>query len=164
MKRTWKGRLLFLGELLFIAVLPLVIVFLGYGSWEPEAKKFKIGFGIIIVAIIIFWIAKRVWINPWLKKMNTKAANLEAMLEAENDTGKIDNIEESLRKVRFTETLMNWILPAAALIALFMASRALERSIVKFSGIIGFIAISEFVGCCFSLLRALSVESKRRKK
>ena len=162
MKRTWKWFLFTVLELLFVAVIPLVIVYVGYGGWGKEANRFKIYFGVLLSVVIIFWIIKTVLITPWLEKKKIKAGNLEAQLEAENDKGKIANIESALKRARLTETIFSWILPLAFLLIAFLASRAMEQAIVKFSGILGFIGISEFIGFVFGCLVALCVDSKHK--
>ena len=162
MKRTWKWFLFTVLELIFVAVIPLVIVYIGYGGWGSEANRFKIYFGVLISVVIIFWIIKTVLITPWIEKQQFKAGNLEAQLEAENDKGKIANIESALKRARLTETIFSWILPLSFLSIAFLASRAMEQAIVKFSGILGFIGISEFIGFIFGCLVALCVDSKHK--
>lgn len=162
MKRTWEWFLFTALEVLFVAVIPLVIVYIGYGGWGIEANSFKIYFGVLLSAVIIFWIVKKVLITPWIEKQKIKAGNLEAQLEAENDKGKIANIESALKRARIIETIFSWILPLAFLLIAFLASRAMEQAIVKFSGILGFIGISEFIGFVFGCLVALCVDSKHK--
>lgn len=164
MKITFKWLLFLLFELLFVAVIPLVIVYVGYGSWGQEAEGFKVHFGIIIALIVVFFIVKRVLLTPWLDKQKIKAGNLEAQLEAENDKGKIENIESALKRARLIETVITWILPLAFLLVAFMASRAMEQALVTFSGILGFVGVSEIIGAVFSIGRALSVDSKHKNK
>lgn len=163
MKRTWKWFLFLSLEVLFVAIIPLIIVYVGYGGWGQKATTFKWFFGAAIIIIFVFWLIKKLLITPWIDKQKIKAGNLEAQLEAENDIGKIENIERALKISRLIETIFSWILPLAFLLIAFFASQAMEREIVKFSGIIGFIAISEFVGLVFGCLTALSVESKHKK-
>ena len=141
MKWTFKRFIFVVLELIFTAVVPLVIVYLGYGGWGAKAKRFKIYFRVVVAAVVVFLIVKRVFINPWLDKQRIKAGSLEAQIETENDAGKILNIEEALRRARITETVLNWVLPLAFLVVAFLACRALEKSIVTFTGIIGFIGL-----------------------
>ena len=162
MKITWKWLLLISLEVLFVAVIPLAIVYIGYGGWGEEANSFKIHFGVLIFAIVLFWIVKKVFIAPWLDKQKIKAGNLEAQLDAENDKGKIENIESALKRVRLMETIFSWILPLAFLLVAFWASRAMEEAIVKFSGILGFVGVSEFIGFFFGCAAALCVDSKHK--
>lgn len=162
MKKTWKWFLFNVLEILFVAVIPLVIVIIGYGGWGTEATQFKIYFGVLLLAIIIFLIVKKVLIMPWLDRQKVKSGNLEALLETENDKGKIANIESALKWSRLIATVFSWILPLAFLLIAFLASRAMESAIVKFSGILGFIGISEFIGFVFGCLVSICVESKHK--
>ena len=162
MKKTWKWFLFALLEYVFVAVVPLIIVYVGYDGWGTEATTFKWYFGALIAVISIFWIVKKVIITPYIEKQKIKAGNLEALLETENDILKIENIESALKAARLFETVFSWILPLAFLFISFLASRAMEQAIVKFSGILGFIGISEFIGFVFGCLVALCVDSKHK--
>ena len=59
-------------------------------------------------------------------------------------------------------SVLSWILPIGLLLMSFLSSRAMEQAIVKFSGIIGFVGVSELVGFVFSCIVALCVESKHK--
>lgn len=162
MKKTWKWFLFTVLEFLFVAVIPLAIVYIGYDGWGESANNFKFYFGVLLLIIIIFWIIKKVLITPWLDKQKIKAGSLEAMLVAETDKGKIANIENGLKTTRLAETIISWILPLMFVLVAFLASKAMEEAIVQFSGILGFVGISEIVGFVFSCLVAWCVESKHK--
>ena len=162
MKKTWKWFLFTVLEFLFVAVIPLTIVYIGYDGWGDSANNFKFYFGVLLLIIIIFWIIKKVLITPWLDKQKIKAGSLEAMLVAETDSGKIANIENGSNTTRLAETIISWILPLMFVLVAFLASKAMEEAIVQFSGILGFVGISELVGFVFSCLVAWCVESKHK--
>ncbi len=162
MKKSLKWLIFLLLEILFVAVIPLTIVYIGYGGWGKEATKFKWFFGVLIFFVVIFWIIKKVFLDTLIDKQKIKAGNLEAQLEAENDKGKIANIESALKKSRLIETIFSWIYPLIFLLIAFISSQAMEQAIVKFSGILGFIGISEFIGFVFGCLVALCVDSKHK--
>lgn len=162
MKKTKKFLLLSALEVLFTAIIPLVIVYIGYGGWGEQAKRFKIGFGVLITVIVILWIVKRVLIEPWQERQKIKTGNLLAQLEIETDKAKIENIENALKRSRLIETVFTWILPIAFLVAAFFAAKAMERAIVTFSGILGFVAVSEFIGFVCACACALCVNSKHK--
>lgn len=165
MKWTFKRFIFVVLELIFTAVVPLVIVYLGYGGWGAKAKRFKIYFMVVVAAVVVIFNRQAwVFINPWLDKQRIKAGSLEAQIETENDAGKILNIEEALRRARITETVLNWVLPLAFLVVAFLACRALEKSIVTFTGIIGFIGLSESIGFVFAILESMCVKSRHRPK
>lgn len=162
MKKTWKWFLFTALEFLFVAIIPLVIVYIGYDGWGDAADNFKFYFGALLLIIIIFWIVKKVLISPWLDKQKIKAGNLEAMLIAETDKGKIANIENGLKTARVLETIFSWVLPLLFVLVAFLASKAMEQAIVEFSGILGFVGLSEIVGFVFSICVAVCVESKHK--
>ena len=164
MKKTFKHWLCLLLELLFIAVVPLIIVYIGYGGWGEEATKFKWYFGVLCAFVVIFFVVKKTLLNPWIARHQVKTGNLEAQLETEVDKAKIMNIEDALRKARLIETVLSWVLPMAFLIIGFTAVRAIERAIVTFSGILGFVLVSEIIGFSVCVLDALSVKSQHKKE
>lgn len=162
MKKTFKHWLFLLLELLFIAVFPLIIVYIGYGGWGEQATKFKWYFGVLVAIAVVALIVKKTLISPWVERQRIKAGNLEAQLETEVDKAKIINIEDALRKARLIETISSWILPLLFMVVAFVAIRAVERAIVTFSGILGFVLISELIGFVICILDAISVESKHK--
>ena len=164
MKMSVKRLVFFLLQILFIAVIPLIIVYVGYGGWGEEATTFKWYFGVLILIAIIFLVVKKTLITPWLERQRIKAGNLEADLEKENDVVKIAFIEQALRKARVIEQLCNWLLPLLLLVLAFLAFRAVEKELVTFAGILGFVLLSEALGFVCAILEALCVESKHRKK
>ena len=54
MKWTFKRFIFVVLELIFTAVVPLVIVYLGYGGWGAKAKRFKIYFRVVVAAVVVF--------------------------------------------------------------------------------------------------------------
>lgn len=53
-------KILWILETAFVAVIPLIVVYLGYDGWGEKANKFKIGFGVLVFIVILFLIIKRV--------------------------------------------------------------------------------------------------------
>lgn len=143
-------------EVAFVAVIPLLIIYLGYGGWGEKAQKFKIGFGVLVFLVVLFLIIKRVWLSPWLSKKRMEIANLSAMKKAETDKRKLDNINYALKKMLIIENAINWVLPLLFLAVGYLAAGALEKSIVTFTEILAFVGLSEFIGCCISFMRIIN--------
>ena len=162
MKRILKKWVFKSLELLFVAIIPLVIIYVGYGGWGATATKFKWYFGALLAVLAVLFLVKKVWLNPWIDKRKIKTANLETDLETEVDQAKILYIEDALRRARLIETVINWIMPIILLVLALMAFRAVERSIVTFAGIIGWVLVSEVLGFVVSIFDALSVHSKHK--
>jgi hypothetical protein len=68
-------------QVLFVAVFPLIIVFVGYGGWGKQANTFKIYFGTLVILAVVLLIVKKVIITPWIANTRIKTGNLEAELE-----------------------------------------------------------------------------------
>lgn len=142
-------------ETAFVAVIPLIVVYLGYDGWGEKANKFKIGFGVLVFIVILFLIIKRVWLTKWFDKKRIEIANLSAMKKAETDERKLENINYELKKLLAIENAINWSLPLLFLGVGFAAAYALERALVTFTEILFFIVISETIGCIISFVRIL---------
>ena len=143
-------------EMTFVAIIPLIIIYLGYDGWGVKAHKFKIGFGVLIFLVVLFLIIKRVWLSPWLSKKRMEIANLTAMKKAETDPRKLDNINYALKKMLIIENAINWVLPLLFLAVGYLAASALEKSIVTFTEILAFVGLSELVGCGISFMRIIN--------
>lgn len=145
-----------IAEIFFVAVFPLIIIYLGYGGWGARANHFKIGFGTLVFLVVLFMIVKRVWISPWLAKKRIEIANLTALKKAETDARKIENITYELKKMQLIENAINWVLPLLFLAVAYISAGALEKSIVTFTEILAFVGLSEFIGCCISFMRIIN--------
>lgn len=162
MKLTPKQIVFMCLQVLFVAVVPLIIVFIGYDGWGEKASGFKIYFGTLATLAVVLLITKKVIVTPWLDKQKIKTGNLEAELVTTTDKQKIILIEDELKKHRVIETVFNWVLPITLLIIAVVAFNAVERAIVKFSNILLWVMLSEFVGFVFAVLDALCVEGKHK--
>lgn len=140
-------------ELTFVAVIPLIILYLGYDGWGQKADGFKVYFGVLIFIVVIFLVLKRVILSPWLNKKRMEIANLSAMKKAETDEIKKDNINNELKKMLAIENAINWFLPLVFLVVTYFAAHALERQIVTFTEILYFVIASEIIGCVVSFIK-----------
>lgn len=145
-----------MAEMTFVAVIPLITIYLGYGGWGAEAHRFKVGFGVLVFLVVLFLIVKRVWISPWLAKKRIEIANLTALKKAETDARKIENITYELKKMQCIENAINWVLPLLFLAVGYLAAGALEKSIVTFTEILAFVGLSELIGCGISFARIIN--------
>ena len=152
-KGFFLDKILWFWETAFVAVIPLLIVYVGYGGWGEKANKFKLGFGVLVFIVILFLIIKRVWLTKWFDKKKIEIANLSAMKKAETDERKLENINYELKKLLAIENAINWALPLLFLGVGFAAAYALERALVTFTEILAFIGISETIGCIISFFR-----------
>lgn len=143
-------------EMTFVAIIPLIIIYLGYGGWGEKANKFKIGFGVLVFLVILFLIIKRVWLTKWFDKKRMEMANLSAMKKAETDERKLEQINYELKKLLIIENAINWVLPLLFLGVGYAAAYALERALVTFTEILAFVGLSELIGCGISFMRIIN--------
>lgn len=148
-------------EILFVAIIPLIVVFLSYGGWDAKGTTaFKIQFSGLILLVVVFLVVKRVWLNPWLTKKQTEMASLMAMRKGETDKRKLERIDDALKKLRCIENAINWFLPLVFLAVAFVACSALENSLVTFTEMLAFIGLSEIAGCACSFAKIYTKKEK----
>lgn len=143
-------------EMTFVAIIPLIIIYIGYGGLGEKANKFKIGFGVLVFLVILFLIIKRVWLTKWFDKKRMEMANLSAMKKAETDERKLEQINYELKKLLILENAINWVLPLLFLGVGYAAAYALERALVTFTEILAFVGLSELIGCGISFMRIIN--------
>lgn len=161
MKITPK-QIVFLGlKILFIAVIPCVIAFVGFGKWE-KATGYKWSIGTILVLLVVVFIVKQILINKNKQKWEIKIANLETDLEKETDKGKIILIEDALKKYRVIQTIFSYIFPLLFLILACVCFYVVEKQIAKFFDVFLWVSLSELCGFAFSIVEALCVEGKHK--
>ena len=69
MKFTAKQIVFMCLQVLFVAIIPLIIVFVGYGGWGEKANGFKVYFGTLAILAVVVLITKKIIVSPWLEKL-----------------------------------------------------------------------------------------------
>lgn len=146
-------------EALFLLIAPLVFVLVEYGSTQT-GTPFKLGFGGILMLLLLVWIFKRTLLKNYLNTLREQIASYEGGLKVETDAGKITNLTRELKRAKTVDTLIGSITPLLVLCALLLLCNALERALVTLSGAVGFTIVSFVLGTVFSVLRARQVKSK----
>ncbi len=160
MKPTKKKLVFTVFEIVFVAVVPVVLIAVNYMSWTSEAAGFKISLGGVLLALLVFYIVKKLVLNKYVERLKTTITQHAADLKIEVDKEKVESLKEELRKEKTIESIINFVIPALLLAGLFVLCKALEIAAVKMSGTVGLIAVSEVIGLLFSVLSARQVEGK----
>lgn len=151
----------------FCAVVPVVFIFLQYGS-SDGGLKYKIPLGAILAILLVLFAANAAVIRPRRQRLAAKIAQHESDLAIESDSNKIDNLIDELKVERTVETIINAIVPLLVFVALYIGAKGLERSAFLLSGALGFSLLSFALGTIFGVLSARSVwakhDSRRVKK
>jgi hypothetical protein len=132
-------------------------------SNNPETVKFKIGITGIVLIIMVMLLAKKLLLNKYIKKLNTKISTFETLIETELEQNKIIAIEQALRRSKIIESLITFIQPFILMLAAMFICRALEQSIIKLFGVFGFISISYLLGELCNLGEIISIESRHKE-
>lgn len=155
---TKKKIVLIVFEVLFIAVIPIVLVFVNYTSWGVEARTFKIAFSGILILFIILIILKKVILNSYLERARSTLTQHKADLRVETDKSKRENLINAVKHGQTLETIITYIFPFLLLGGVYILSQALETAAVQISGTIGLITASVMIGFLFSLFSSREVK------
>lgn len=144
-------------ELLFVAVIPAVLVFVNYTSWSNAGTGFKISLGGIILLLIVFYCFRKIWLNKYIDRLRDMTTMHLSDYKIETDPDRKAALKTEIQNERTIESILNIILPALLLVAFFVVCRILEQNITKLSGTIGLIGASELVGFLFSVVSARTI-------
>lgn len=166
MKYTKKKVVFSILEFIFVAVVPIALIITQCCtiSQTEAAQKFEIGFGGMVLLIVVFWIIKKLYIDKALSNANQQSNNLLADLKVETDAAKIANIEKSLKDLRTLEFFARCVQPVLVMVAVILCFNALEDQLIKLSGCLKIVLASYAISCVFGLLNAREVVSKNKKE
>lgn len=145
-------------EIVFVAVVPIVLVILNYSSWGEEATHFKIAFTGILLLFVIAYFIKKIILNKWLERARATLTQHKADLKVETDSAKRENLIAAVKRGQMLETLLTYVFPFLLLAGLYVLAQAVESAAVQLSGTIGFIAASMLIGFVFGLHSAREVQ------
>ena len=143
-------------EIIFVAVVPVVLISINYISWNPEATALKISLGGIFLLLLVFYIFKKTVLNKYLRRISDMITQHKADLKVETNAEKITALKNALKFEKTIECIINFIIPALLLAAVFIICIALEAAVAKMSGTVGLIIVSECIGLVFSIFVARS--------
>lgn len=145
-------------EVLFIAVIPVVLVIINYSSWGEEATTYKIAFTGILLLFFVFYLIKKIILNTYIERARAMLTQHKADLRVETDTSKRDRLVQAVKRGQMFETLLTYLFPFLLLAGLYVLAQALETAAVKLSGTVALVFVSMFIGFAFSLLAAREVK------
>lgn len=165
MKWTKKKIAFNILQLIFYGVIPLVLIFLTYGSVGNGAAGlgFKIAAPGIILLILVFLCFKRLFINKRMSDAREQLNNLKADLKVKTDAAEVRNIETAIKNLGTVEVVLNSIVPILLTGLMIICCKVMEAGLVRLSGTCGFILISFVIGTVFAVLDAREVVSKHRE-
>lgn len=145
-------------EILFVAVVPMVLVIVNYTSWGVEAQTFKIAFTGILLLFFILYLAKKLLLNTYLERARQMLTQHKADLKVETEPGKRENLVNAVKRGQTIETILTYVSPFLLLAGLYVLAQALETAVVKLSGTVALISVSMLIGFAFSLFGSREVK------
>lgn len=164
MKWTKRRILFFTLQILCWYIAPLVFIILQYSTLSNTSTtvNFKINITGIVLLVLVTMLFKKLFLNKYCKKLALKIATFETQIETEVNLDKIITIENAIKRAKTIESIFNFVLPIIILSGSVYVCWALEKSIIKLMGVLGFITISYVAGEIFNILEILSIQSKHR--
>lgn len=157
MKYSKRKLTFFIFEVLFTVAFPVVI---GILSCVDKGLKVRIGVYGITLAILLFYVIKKLFINKRLEALKGLTVHLKSELMIETDVAKINNIKRALAKAQVFETIATAITPIGLLSVFLLVSKSIETGFARLSGAVGLILLSLIIGTVFAALNASVVISK----
>ena len=158
MKKTIKSRLFFVGELLFFLVLPCVLIWLQYG--RVDVAWYKISVTGIVLLLLIFLLAKRLFLTPLINKINQQAAQVEMQQLSVTEPAAIESNKRKFRTLSMWQLFFNSIVPLAVFALALATLKAVEAGAIKMFGVMIICAVSMLLGvlCRIGEIYALRCE------
>lgn len=157
-----SNKIYFLLQLMFFLVVPCVLIWLQYS--DGAGVKYKIPMTAILLFIFVFLFAKRVWLNPWLKKVSDKLGQIETLQLATTDQTAVQSLKRQFRSLSLIQLFFNAVVPILLLGLVIVTIKAVETGIVKLFGALMLCAVSFAVGLVFKVLEIYSVKMEHEQK
>ena len=146
----------FIFEVLFSVVFPILI---GILSCIDKGLKVRLGAYCLTLAIIIFYVIKKTFINRRLEALKGLTVHLKSELMIETDSAKINNIKRALARAQVFGVIASAITPIGLTGIFFIVSKSIEEGFAHLSGAVGLIFLSLIIGTVFAALNASVVIS-----
>ena len=147
---------------MFFLVVPCALIWLQYS--DGAGVKYKIPMTASLLFIFVFLFAKRVWLNPWLKKVSDKLGQIETLQLATTDQTAVQSLKRQFRSLSLIQLFFNAVVPILLLGLVIVTIKAVETGIVKLFGALILCAVSFAVGLVFKVLEIYSVKMEHEQK
>lgn len=161
MKKTVKSRLFFIGELLFFLVVPCVLIWVQYG--KVEVTWYKLSITGIALILLIFSVAKKLFLNPIIQKTTAQVTQIEAQQLSVTDPLAIASNKKKFRSLSMWQLFFNMIVPILVFAAMFITLKVVEAGAIKMFGVLVFCAISMGLGILCRIGEIYNVRCEHEK-
>ncbi len=144
-------------EVLFIAVVPVVLVIYQYGYVQPTTAAFKLSLSGIILIALVFYGAKKIILDRKLRDWEAQYNNYVSAYRIESDPEKKQRAKEEIQKYRTVTICLRAFIPMMIFMMIQILAKAVEKEMITLSGLSGIVTVSFAVGTVFSILAAREV-------
>lgn len=144
-------------ELVFFAVVPIVLVVYQYGYVEETSTAFKLSLTGIILLALVFYGIKKIFLDRRLQDWEAQYNNYVSAYKIETDEAKKQRAKEEIQKYRTVTVLIRAIIPMLVFVLIQVLARAVEQRMITLYSLSGLISVSFFVGLIFSVLASREV-------
>jgi len=163
MKWSRKTYLFFTLQLICFLVVPCVLIWLQYGGAELSTK-YRLSVTSIMLFALVFLIAKKILLNPWLKKIDSQLGQIEVQQLAAVEPEAVISLKKRFRRLSLFQLFFNAVMPVLLLILAVMTIKVVEAGLIKLYGVLMFSAISIGAGVLFKVGEIYSVKCEHEGK
>lgn len=162
MKTTKEHILYLIMQILFYLAVPLGLIIYNYTTVEPSAAAtgYSLGTAGFLLIFILAIAFKKVFLKRYISDLGGKIIQWDGDLAVETDPTRTDALEKQLHRALAIRDVFTAV-PVIALLGLgVMAAEMLEKQLIKFSGCLGWIALSMIVGFLFQIVDDITRKGK----
>lgn len=166
MKNTPAKTVWFVLQLLFFLIVPCVLVWCQYASAEAVTVRYKISVTGIALMLFIFLISKHFWLTPFLKKLESKLAQIEVAQLTATEPEAIESLKRKYRQLSLFQLIIRLVMPILLLLLVLSTIKVVEAGVVKLFGVLSLCAVSFALGvvCRVFEIYAVRLEHEEKKK
>ena len=154
MKKTKKAWALFIGQALFMIVIPCLFIWLQYGDL---GTRYKISVTAIFLLILVFWTAKKIMFSNYLKTLDQKIVNIETNALSIVDKSAIEENKKAWRRFSLIKLFMNGVVPVLLFILGLITIKVVEDGLIKLYGCLIFCLLSIIMGVFLKIAEIYSM-------
>lgn len=151
-----KKLILTIGEIMFVAVVPFVMLTFNFVSWESGIVA-KVGIGGIMGLFLVYYAIKRMLLDKYILRLRTMSTQHLADYKVETDELKKLALAEVIATERTIEAFLNFVIPFLLFVAFYIVCIVLEKQLATLSTTLIVIGSSEIVGFVFSIFSARTI-------
>ena len=154
MKHTKSSFIFFILQIVCFLIVPVIFIWLQTGGL---AKGYKFSVTAIISLVIVFLMFKKLMLNAWLKKIDSKVTQIEVNQLSATDASVIESLKKKYRLYSMIQLIINVIVPIACLVLFILTIKVVEAGLIKLYGCLSFSAVSMAIGVIFKVAEIYTV-------